>query len=94
MVAYTYHKKQIILIFTIVFIASILFFGEFNSASDGFTRFGFPLVFMQYTGGKCIDCKSTNWFNVCYLLGDVFLGLLFSAIILRIWYYFKKHVAV
>ncbi|WP_437922100.1 hypothetical protein [Sphingobacterium sp. LRF_L2] len=76
------HIKWIIVLFFGLFLWLNIFLGEFNGVSDGLTRIGFPLVFLQDTGGKCEDCESLKWFNLLYLIVDIVICLLLSAIIL------------
>lgn len=82
--------KWVLILSLILFVIFTLLLSDFSGIHDGLTRIGFPLVFMQDTGGKCVDCNSLKWFNIYYLIGDVFLCLLSSAIILRIICFLKK----
>lgn len=54
---------------------------DYSGISDGLTRIGFPIVFMQDTGGKCIDCQNLKWFNLFYLLTDVVFSFLMSLLV-------------
>ncbi len=79
---YSNHIKRIVILFFVLFICFNIFLGEFNAVSDGFTRIGFPFVFLQDTDGKCEDCESLKWFNLFYLIVDIIICLLLSTIIL------------
>lgn len=62
---------------------------SFSGMSDGLTRIGFPLVFMQDTGGKCIDCSTIKWFKWGYLIVDIAFatGVIFG--LMSIYKYIK-----
>ena len=61
----------------------VLGFGSFNDATDGLSQIGFPLVFVQYTGGKCIKCDSIEWFKPLYMMIDLLLAMVVSLVIFR-----------
>lgn len=67
----------------IIFSALTLFFSDFSGISDGITRIGFPLVFMQDTGGKCIDCQNIKWFKIFYLFADLLLSCLIALVFVK-----------
>ena len=52
-----------------------------RKSCTGVARIGFPLVFMQDTEGKCVNCQSWKWFNIHWLIADLFFWLLNSVII-------------
>lgn len=62
----------------------VLGFGSFNDASDGLSQIGFPLVFVQYTGGKCADCGLLEWFKPSYMIVDLLLAIVVSLVIFRL----------
>lgn len=68
-------RYWIIILFFSLFLCLNVFLGDFESMSDGFTRLGFPFVFLQSTGGKCEDCGSLNWFSWFHLIADVVICL-------------------
>jgi hypothetical protein len=69
----------------IIFAILTLLLSDFNGISDGFTRIGFPLVFMQNTGGKCINCQDVKWFKVIYLFADLLFSLIIAFFLVRIF---------
>lgn len=70
--------KWIVVLFTVIFTIQTLLFSDFNGVNDGLTRIGFPLVFMQDTGGKCIDCQNIRWFKTFYFFVDILLSLIMA----------------
>ena len=70
-----------VLLFVVISIATI----DLSGMSDGFTQVGFPLVFMQDTGGKCTDCSTLKWFKWRYLLIDLVFACILLIILLRIY---------
>lgn len=79
--------KWIMLLFVGIFVILTIFLSDFSGMSDGLTRVGFPVVFMQDTGGKCIDCQDVKWFNLCYFVVDLVFSFLMS---LFIFFFFVK----
>jgi hypothetical protein len=73
--------KWIIILFVSTFAVLTIFLSDFSGMSDGFTRVGFPIVFMEDTGGKCIDCQDIKWFNLFYLVLDLLFFFLISLFI-------------
>lgn len=73
--------KWLLILFVGIFAILTVFFSEFNGMTDGLDRVGFPIVFLQDTGGKCIDCEKLKWFNLLYLLGDLAFSFLISLFI-------------
>lgn len=73
--------KWIIILFVGMFAILTIFLSDFSGMSDGLTRVGFPVVFMQDTGGKCIDCQEVKWFNLFYLVVDLVFSFLMSLFI-------------
>lgn len=73
--------KWIIILFLGIFAILTIFLSDFSGMSDGLTRVGFPVVFMQDTGGKCIDCQEVKWFNLFYLVVDLVFSFLMSLFI-------------
>lgn len=78
------HIKLIVWIFLPLWIASTIIFGDFSGMSDGLTKLGFPLVFLQDTGGKCHDCDAVKWFKLSHMLIDMVLHLAFAVIVIRL----------
>ncbi len=73
--------KWIIILFVGIFAILTIFLSDFSGMSDGLTRVGFPIVFMQDTGGKCIDCQNVKWFNFFYLGVNLVFSFLMSLFI-------------
>lgn len=73
--------KWVIILFLGIFAILTIFLSDFSGMSDGLTRVGFPVVFMQDTGGKCIDCQQVKWFNLFYLVVDLVFSFLMSLFI-------------
>ncbi|MNJ98955.1 hypothetical protein D3C87_167260 [compost metagenome] len=85
MVSFTkLNVKWIVALCVIVFTVLTLLFSDYGGISDGLTRIGFPLVFMQETGGKCIDCRSIKWFNTFYLFVDLLLSLIIAFFLVKV----------
>lgn len=76
--------KSILVVAVVLFVVLTMFFSEFNGATDGLDRIGFPLVFMQDTGGKCVDCQSVKWFNVFCLIADLLISLLLGLLLVKV----------
>ena len=83
------NMKFALILSLMLFVIFTLLLSDFSGMHDGLTRIGFPLVFMQDTGGKCVDCQSLKWFNIYCLIGNVLLCLLSSVIMLKIIHFFK-----
>lgn len=73
--------KWITILFVSIFAVLTIFLSDFSGMSDGLTRVGFPIVFMQDTGGKCVDCQDVKWFNLFYLVVDLVFSFLMSLFI-------------
>jgi hypothetical protein len=56
---------------------------RFEAMSDGYTTLGFPVTFLQYTGGKCSAC--TQYFRWHALALDLLLALAFAFGGLKAW---------
>lgn len=76
--------KWIVALCAIIFTVLTLLFSDFSGISDGFTRIGFPLVFMQETGGKCIDCANIKWFKIFYLFVDLLLSFVIAFFLVKV----------
>ena len=48
---------------------------RFEAMSDGYTTLGFPVTFLQYTGGKCSAC--TQYFRWHALALDLSIAFIF-----------------
>lgn len=82
--------KRMLILSLILFVGSTLLVSDFSGMHDGLTRIGFPFVFMQDTGGKCVNCQDLKWFSFSYLIGNIFLCILSSILMLRIICLLKK----
>lgn len=71
-----------LLLFVIISIVTL----DLSGMSDGLTQIGFPLVFMQDTGGKCTDCNALKWFNLGHLFIDIILVILVSIGLLKVYF--------
>lgn len=76
--------KWVIILFLCIFSILTIFLSDFSGISDGLTRVGFPIVFMQDTGGKCINCQDVKWFNLVYLVVDLIFSFLMSLLIVSL----------
>ncbi len=74
---------KLFLIIIISFFIVNISTSTFKSSSDGYDKIGFPFVFYQKLGGKCIDCIDKNFFEINYLIIDfIFTASIVSAIFL------------
>jgi len=83
--------KWIVILFMGIFAILTIFLSDYSGMSDGFTRIGFPIVFMQDTGGKCDNCDEIKWFNFVYLSLDLLFSFLMSLLI--VFLFLKKRSA-
>ncbi len=74
----------------ILFFVLTITFGVFDGKSDGFTRIGIPIVFIQDTGGKYIDRHAVIWFKLHYLLLDIIIFIGVSFLIIKSYKYIKS----
>ena len=56
---------------------------RFEAMSDGYTMIGFPVIFLQYTEGKCVACA--QFFKWYALSVDLFIALAFAYDCLKAW---------
>ena len=75
--------RSTVLLGIIVFVVVTALFMRLEAMSDGYTTLGFPVAFLQYTGGKCSACK--QYFRWYALALDLFIALAFAFGGLKAW---------
>jgi hypothetical protein len=68
--------KRAVLLALIVFAVATALSMRLDAMSDGYTTLGFPVAFLQYTGGKCVACA--QYFKWHARAFDLFIALLFA----------------
>ena len=75
--------RSTVLLGVLVFVLVTVLSMRLEAMSDGYTTLGFPVAFLQYTGGKCSDCL--QYFRWYALALDIFLALACAFGGLMVW---------
>ncbi|WP_338767433.1 hypothetical protein WAF17_05800 [Bernardetia sp. ABR2-2B] len=59
----------------------------FEAYFDGYNKIGYPFIFYQSTGGKCLNCDAANFFKVDYLMFDFSITII---IVLLIFFLYDR----
>ncbi|MGY3213077.1 hypothetical protein [Mucilaginibacter sp. HD30] len=81
----TINIKWLLSLSILTFVLSTILSSNFSGVSDGLTRLGFPIAFMQDTGGKCKDCSVAKWFRFGSLIMDIAFAVGLSLGILSLY---------
>lgn len=75
--------KIAILLGIILFVVTTALTMHVEGMSDGYTTLGFPVIFLQYTSGKCVGCA--QFFKWYALAVDLFIALAFAFACWKAW---------
>jgi hypothetical protein len=87
---YKINTNILIILAVACFVIVTIVSGNLGGMSDGVSRFGFPFVFYQETGGKCADCSTLNWFRWPMLFMDIAIAVTVSFVLTTVYRYLKR----